>query len=307
MQGQDHIFLRRLFLGSIYDVSYKLHYAASDTGVTSIVSLGATKTGATFALTGSRLKTANFVYPASGVITSLPGNSDTFRMFQISTKQLSAIKTVVLQYRDGTPIVLTLPTAAHVSDDSADESPKITILESDDKGVRYLLTGSKGSRLNEAQFVLPEALTPSSAADTYLLFSLTKQQVSDLKMVVLQPPAPKAGKAAKPGETPSLPAVVAISLPSQKEAKATTASLSPDKKGVAKGSTSPYEITGGQLQQVTEIRYLNTPIPFSYAAAGTSITIPQLPATLVANPGVVPLEIRLADGTKQTYAVVVNP
>lgn len=83
--------------------------------------------------------------------------------------------------------------------------------------------------------------------------------------------------------------------------------LTPDKKGVPKGNTGAYKIAQTNLQLVAEIRYLNAPIPFSYSADGTSIDITQLPASLVATAGRVPLEVRLSDGTKQVFAVTVNP
>jgi hypothetical protein len=66
-------------------------------------------------------------------------------------------------------------------------------------------------------------------------------------------------------------------------------------------------LTRSSLQLISEIRYLNTPIPFSYSADGNSLTIAQLPTTLVAAGGQVPLEIRLTDSTKTSFAVTVNP
>lgn len=312
VQGQEFILLKRLFLDNTYNVRYRLRNAASDKGITGLVSLGAAKTGALFALTGSRLDSVQFIYPdpaTSGIVARLRGSTDTFRMFQLPTKQLSSTKTVVLQYPNTTPIVEVLPAAAHVSDESASDKLQATLLESGDGGARYLITGPKGSGLDVATFLNPSGLVASEKGDTYLIFSLSKEDAAAYKTVVLQPAAkePRAGEAPKPGDKKvQPPAPVVISLPSlQKDSKAAAVTLTPDKKGITTGSTAAYKIMGVNLQQVVEIRYLNTPIPFVYASDGKSLTLAQLPASLVANAGEVPLEVRLADGSKQAYAVTV--
>ena len=132
-------------------------------------------------------------------------------------------------------------------------------------------------------------------------FELTKAQLATLKQIAVQLAS---------SETPVILALP--SAPKEDDATSTSTSklnLAPDTTGIKQGSTAPYSISavkGSNLKQVASIRYLGTQLAIHFNAAFTSVTIDQMPANLSANPGVAQLEVRLTDGSKQFYSVIVS-
>ncbi len=317
LQGQPSLVLRRLFLGPEYQATYALSSLANQTTVTSISFLGSAKTAAIYAVTGSGLQRAHISFPPAAAWD--PPNtdkSDTYRTFHVSSDQLATAKSIVFSVPNAAPIIEALPAAANSGDSSS--QLKITILqvvegEKDPtkNTTTYLLTGPKGSALDQATFKVPLNLQWIDHGDTFIQFSLSPDQIKQLHAIVLKPPAQSTQGTAAPATgtnpPPAAPPIVVALPASQKDTTTAKATLVQDKKGVGVGSTAPYKIAGTNLDLVSEVRYLNVPVPFTYATDGTSLTIPQLPAALVANAGNAPLEIRFSDGTKQDYAVLINP
>ena len=293
LQGQTTLNLKRLFLGKAYETTYRLP-PANAVSVTGISILQSTKTGTTFVVTGSGLTKGEFTFPTNLDVTK---TRDTYVWFSLKTADLSSVKQVVLKPPRSAPIFILLPAVPKPSDNSNDTGNAkfpLTILESSNGVTTFAITGDRGSRLQDATFLLPAGLSPLRAGDTFLWFKLTADQVSSIREVVIQ----WIGRA---------PITLAVpKTPAESDDTMAKATLKADSTGISAGSTSPYKITGTNLQQISSIRYLGKPLPFSRSKDNTSVTLATLPTSLVAVPGIVDLEIQFTDGTTQPFEVTVN-
>jgi hypothetical protein len=286
IQGQTKLKLKRLFLDSSYESTYALK-PMSGLSVDGISILEVSSKGVTFAVTGSQLAKSKLRYPTP---VSVDSSDPAFLKFTLTQEQVASAKQIVLASAGEMPVVYPLPTVPKASSDNA---TKISILDTaKENGTTYAVAGAG---LKNAKIVFPTLATPADTSDTYMKFQLSATQANTVKEVVIQP--------AKANSDP-----IVVALPSAKtdDTAKTTATLTPDDGGVTKGSSAPYTIKGTNLQHVVQLRFENTQVLFSYGAGGTSITIPQLPAQSVAQTGSFPIEVRMDDGTKQYFTLVVK-
>jgi hypothetical protein len=295
LQGQSTLVLRRLFLGHNYEARYSIR--PPEGAIVSMVSLlESSKSGtATFLVTGSQLSKAAFTYPG-GLKPAVA--KETYLWFSVPKAQLATLKQVVLASPGGPPNFVNLPAVTKpATDDSEKPITGISVLQSTKAESTFAITGNN---LKDASVVFPIGAKVVDSGKSFMWITLSADQLSSVRQFVIQPKP-----AAEKGSTDNPPLVIAI--PSLEKTDSTAkASLKPNLAGVPKGSTAPLKISGSSLQQIAQIRYLDVPVPYTRSADGTSVTITQVPSTLVANPGVAELEIRFADGTKQEYDVVIN-
>jgi hypothetical protein len=295
LQGQTTLTLKRLFFDERYQTSYRL--VPSNVSVTGISVLSTTGGDTTFLLTGSGLTDAKLAVPDHPT----PRCCRTYMKITLSSDELASVKELVLQPNDqSAPFLITLPALAKPSEDPTDTKARypISILEKTNEDTTYAITARKGSPpLTGAKFLTPVGHLPKVVQqdDTNLWFSLPVAQVSSAKEVALL-------------LTSGDPRVIIVSLPTPPKAEddgsSSKLTLTADKTGIKQGSTGPYTIKGSNLKLIASIRYLGSQLPVHFSTE--SVTIDQLPPSLSATPGTARLEVRLTDGTKQTYDVLVT-
>jgi hypothetical protein len=284
VQGQAKLKLKRLFLDYSYETFYDLE-PMSGLSVDGISILEVSPKETTFAVTGSQLAVSKLLYPKPVSVDSF---SPAFLKFTLTQDQVSSAKQIMLASAGEAPVLYTLPSVPKPSNDS---TAKISILDfSEGMGTTYAVTGAG---LKDAKIVFPTLATPPETSEAYMKFLLTADQLKTVKEIVIQP--------AKANSDP-----LVLALPSAKADDGGKTTLTKDDAGVTKGSVAPYIIKGANLQHVVQLRFEKAQVLFSYGSGGTSITIPQLPIQVVAQAGSFPIEVRLDDGTKQYFTLVVK-
>ncbi len=314
-QVDSKIVLRRLFTSHPYEVSYPFD-SGQALAVTGLQALDASSQASTFVLTGVNLKGRGtkrdgitFLQPK--VKKPYLWVSDNSIGFSVPTSELKNIQqAVIVDYSTdtvpqlvGTPAVVAfpsskLPKSGSSSDSgSAKSSLSLTLLTADASGSTFALSGKS---VEGAAVIFPPVspTTPAAPKGSYW-FSLTKQQLESFKEVAVQLPAPKGKPAGSGG-------VVLVPLPPT-DASSASALDSISAPSVAQGSTSPYVISGKNLQQVEAVLYLGKPLAFSRSADNTSLRIAKLPADLVSTPGVAGgVAIQLTNGAVRQLNVPVT-
>jgi hypothetical protein len=301
LQGQSKLTLKRMFLNEQYATTYTL--VAAPVSVTGISVVRSVKSKTTFAITGSNLMQATFVgYPAP----AMPKCCSTYALVTLTSDEIASIKQLVLQPADhSTPYFITLP-AAKPSDDSSalgasDYSISLLQSSTDDtsQGATYVISSSQGvASLAGASVVFPQGVKPTLLDDFDLQFSLNAKVAAATKQVVLK---------IRPDDA----ATVLLTLPALQKADtaqdASAKKLTFDKKiaTISRGSSGPYTIKGTNFQLIEMFRYLGTPLAVHYSDDFTTATFDSLPPGLTASTGKVSLEVRLVDGTTQTYSIPV--
>jgi hypothetical protein len=95
-------------------------------------------------------------------------------------------------------------------------------------------------------------------------------------------------------------------LPADSTGDPTKTAFKPDgKTSIKQGSTGPLVIKGESLDQIASATYLGNPLPVRFSDEGATATIDVLPSTFSQKSGVVPVAVRLKDGSHNDVLVEV--
>jgi hypothetical protein len=313
MQGVTSLKLKRLFLDNEYESSYTL--IPPTVSVSSITAVRSSKLGATFAVTGSALNNATFENLGIQTMACCGG---TRVLITLTSQELASTKVLYLRPNDqSTPIPITLPAIAKLSDDDGSDVAKvlfpIAIVRSDKEHTTYAITTIPQSpSLEGATFFDP----PTDSAKivkqdaTHLLFTLPVGDASSYKEVFIQLMNP--GKPATAGNpaTPPTPGVIvplALPAPAKPEDTSATKQVTFDKKQATlkKGATGSYTIKGTNFDLVLGVRYLNIPLAPPLVGPDNKTLTVNLPPNFTAATGQVPLEIQI-QGSSLPFDVTVE-
>jgi hypothetical protein len=299
VQGLTTLTLKRLFFDDQYAVEYALKPPV--VSVSGISVARTTLLDATFALTGSGLNRATFVYPWSHRHVEC---CDTYALVTLSADELTSVKALILKPDDGStpPISIALPPAKLMDAefDSGKAKYAIALVQKADDRSTYAITAiQEAAALKGTQILQPKPSATTSPDDRHLVFDLPAAQATAYKEVIFQ-----LQKDGKPTD------LVTLALPAPPKAddssSSKSVSLVKDSKGLSKGATGTYTIKGSNLQLITLVSYFKTPLPFHLGPDASSLIVEQLPANFTANVGQVPLDVRTSDGTEQVYEVPVK-
>lgn len=323
--GQQKLTLKRMFLSDSYQTDYSLKPAA--VSVTGIAVVRSVKTQTTFAITGSRLMEAAFEgIPAP----KMPTCCNTYALVTLSSDEIASMKQLVLRPKDNSaPFFISLTTPPKSSDDASSPAAAdytVTLLQSpttaddpkpkgpDGKPVTppasggepppsvavYMITSGQGSTLQDASIEFPKTVSTQLLDSANLQFSLDAKIAAATKQIALK---------VKSGDEISTVLVTVPALPKADDSQDSTTSkkltFAKTPASINQGSTGPYSIKGTNFQLITSFRYLGTAIPVHYSTDYTTATFDTLPVGLTASPGKVSLEVRLTDGTIQSFGVPV--
>jgi hypothetical protein len=324
--GQQKLTLKRMFLSDSYQTDYSVKPAA--VSVTGIAVVRSVKTQTTFAITGSRLMEAAF----EGIPTpKMPTCCNTYALVTLSSDEIASMKQLILRPKDNSaPFFISLPTPPKSSDDASSIAAAdytIALLQSpptadDPKQTGgdgkpptppvsgtpppppsvavYMITSSQGSTLQDASIEFPKTVSTQLLDSANLQFSLDAKIAAATKQIALK---------VKSGDVTSTVLVTLPALPkgddSQDSAAAKKLTFAKTPTSINQGSTGPYTIKGTNFQLITSFRYLGTAIPVHYSTDYTTATFDTLPIGFTSSPGKVSLEVRLTDGTIQSFGVPV--
>jgi hypothetical protein len=291
--------LKRLFVSDQYASTFSL--APSSVSVSGITLASASSLDATFAITGSGLKSAAFGDPLNRGFSCC---DDTYGLVTLSSRELASVKQLRLIPQDhSTPIIIPLPSVSKPADDGTDDAKAkypIAIVQNSKTETTYAITAVPGSAsLVGAAFIKPQvAKTDIALQDSsHLVFKLLAADATATKVVIIQ-------LASKAGTGP----IVSIALPAPAKEDPASKDLSFDDKqaSLKKGATGSYTLKGSNFQLITSVRYAGNELTFHCSEDFKTLTIEQLPANFTTNVGKVPLRIGLGSGSSQAYDVTVS-
>jgi hypothetical protein len=304
IQGVTSLKLKRLFLDNEYESSYTL--IPPTVSVSAITAVRSTKLDATFAITGSGLNHATFEINGHQRVICCSG---TYALITLTSQELASTKVFYLRPNDqGTPIPVTLPAVAKLTDDGSDVGKvqfPIAISRTDKGHTTYAITSIPESPSLEAATFIdpPPAKVQIVKQDAkHLLFTLAADDATAYKVVFIQLMNPgKPATTGSPAVAPTPRAIVPLTLPMPAKPEDTAATATKkvtfDEKQATlkKGATGSYTIHGTNFDLVLGVRYLGIPLtpPILVGTDNKTLTV-NLPANFTAATGGVPLEIQVA-------------
>ena len=183
VQGITSLKLKRLFVDEQYESDYDL--TPPGVAVSEISLASASSYVATYLLTGSGLRHAHIVYPWTRPITCC----DTYTFVELSSSELSSVKSLILKPDDGTsPITVALP-SGKLTDAEFDDSKlrySIAFVDKSETSNKYMVTGIEGADLSQATVLVPHATTMSNPDDRHLVFEVATKEAANNKEVILK-------------------------------------------------------------------------------------------------------------------------
>jgi len=139
VRTQDHVIIKRLFLGKNFAHSYPIERPSGLT-ISSITIQAATKDKTQFLILGSKLKSAEFVYPK---INPTIASDETCGDFTMSATELDGLKQFVIRAENETPLIIPMPEVK-----AAAPSGAVTVTPnpiSVPKGTKQTFTATQGA------------------------------------------------------------------------------------------------------------------------------------------------------------------